>query len=257
MKNIHLIPTDKPSRLVRVYNDFERNNFTLKLDAEVNDSFKEYVNIFITSDEDIKEEKLRWIIDYRPNMNGFIHQVSVVLDLNLCPEIILTDNKDLIKDGVQAIDNEFLKFIVKNPSCDRVEVINDDYIDIEKDEYVDLYKIIIPQEKPKQELERGITITHIGKQETLEEAAKESDTKIEVYDSFEEGFIEGAKWQAERIFNLTENQIAELANIGSKHLYLGAMDEGRLSYGGVLEILKRYEELCKIEFNNSNKKLKS
>jgi hypothetical protein len=252
MKNIHLIPTDKPSRLVRVYNDFERNNFTLKLDAEVNDSFKEYVNIFITSDEDIKEEKLRWIIDYRPNMNGFIHQVSVVLDLNLCPEIILTDNKDLIKDGVQAIDNEFLKFIVKNPSCDRVEVINDDYIDIEKDEYVDLYKIIIPKEEPKQELERGITITHVGKQSTLEEAMNEYG----YLDKTNEGVVFGAKWQAERIFDLTENQIAELANIGSKHLYLGSMDEGRLSYGGVLEILKRYEELRKIEFNNSNKKLK-
>ncbi|MFZ1297385.1 MAG: hypothetical protein WAT16_05015 [Saprospiraceae bacterium] len=46
---------------------------------------------------------------------------------------------------------------------------------------------------------------------------------------------------------LTENQIAELANIGSQHLYLGAMDEGRLSYGGVLEILKRYEELRKTD----------
>ena len=46
---------------------------------------------------------------------------------------------------------------------------------------------------------------------------------------------------------LTENQIAELANIGSQHLYLGVMDEGRLSYGGVLEILKRYEELRKTD----------
>jgi hypothetical protein len=43
--------------------------------------------------------------------------------------------------------------------------------------------------------------------------------------------------------HLTENQIAELANIGSQHLYLGAMDERRLSYGGVLEILKKYKEL--------------
>ena len=42
---------------------------------------------------------------------------------------------------------------------------------------------------------------------------------------------------------LTENQIAELAQIGSQHLYLGAMDEGRISYGGIMEILKRYEEL--------------
>ena len=46
---------------------------------------------------------------------------------------------------------------------------------------------------------------------------------------------------------LTENQIAELAQIGSHHLYLGAMDEGRISYGGIMEILKRYEELRKTE----------
>jgi hypothetical protein len=46
---------------------------------------------------------------------------------------------------------------------------------------------------------------------------------------------------------LTENQIAELANIGSQHLYLGVMDEGRLSYGGVLEILKKYEEFRKTD----------
>lgn len=46
---------------------------------------------------------------------------------------------------------------------------------------------------------------------------------------------------------LTENQIAELAQIGSQHLYLGAMDEGRISYGGIMEILKRYEELRKTD----------
>jgi hypothetical protein len=46
---------------------------------------------------------------------------------------------------------------------------------------------------------------------------------------------------------LTENQIAELAGIGSQYLYLGAMDEGRISYGGIMEILKRYEELRKTD----------
>lgn len=46
---------------------------------------------------------------------------------------------------------------------------------------------------------------------------------------------------------LTENQIAELAQIGSQHLYLGAMEEGRISYGGIIEILKRYEELRKTD----------
>ena len=45
---------------------------------------------------------------------------------------------------------------------------------------------------------------------------------------------------------LTENEIVELAQIGSQHLYLGAMEEGRISYGGIIEILKRYEEFRKI-----------
>jgi predicted XRE-type DNA-binding protein len=43
-------------------------------------------------------------------------------------------------------------------------------------------------------------------------------------------------------FELTESQISELASIGSENIYLGAMDEGRLSYGGVYEIIKKYEE---------------
>lgn len=46
---------------------------------------------------------------------------------------------------------------------------------------------------------------------------------------------------------LTENQIAELAQIGSQHLYLGVMEEGRISYVGIIEILKRYEELRKTD----------
>lgn len=46
---------------------------------------------------------------------------------------------------------------------------------------------------------------------------------------------------------LTENQIAELAQIGSQHLYLDEMDECRISYGGIMEILKRYEELRKAD----------
>lgn len=46
---------------------------------------------------------------------------------------------------------------------------------------------------------------------------------------------------------LTENQIAELAQIGSQHLYLYEGEEGRISYGGIMEILKRYEELRKTD----------
>ena len=41
MKNVHILSTDNPSRLVKIYNDFNRETFTLKLDVEVNDLFKE------------------------------------------------------------------------------------------------------------------------------------------------------------------------------------------------------------------------
>jgi len=43
--------------------------------------------------------------------------------------------------------------------------------------------------------------------------------------------------------NLTENQIGELSDIGRQYIYLDENDEGRLSHGGVVEIIKRYEEL--------------
>ena len=39
-------------------------------------------------------------------------------------KVILTTNKLLIKDGVQAIDDEFLEWFVKNPSCEEVEVVD-------------------------------------------------------------------------------------------------------------------------------------
>jgi hypothetical protein len=71
-------------------------------------------------------------------------------DVELPKKIILTTDQDLFNDGIQSIDKEFLEWFVKNPSRESVEV--------EKVEgrYVDFhtpisYKIIIPQEEPKQE----------------------------------------------------------------------------------------------------------
>lgn len=46
---------------------------------------------------------------------------------------------------------------------------------------------------------------------------------------------------------LTENQIAELAQIGSQYVYLDAMEKGRISGVGIMEIIKRYENLRKTD----------
>jgi hypothetical protein len=131
MKNIHLLPTEKPSRLVKIYSDIERNNFTIKLDAEVNDSFKEYVNIYITSDEEIKEGDWCYQVELNDNKVDKCYDITLyhtwtnngVDKTRKFKKIILTTDQDLIKDGVQAIDDEFLEWFVKNPSCEYVPII--------------------------------------------------------------------------------------------------------------------------------------
>jgi hypothetical protein len=62
-----------------------------------------------------------------------------------CKKVILTTDPDLIKDGVQAIDNTFAEWFVKNSNVEFVEV-EPDYEEIKGD----YYKIIISQEEPKQ-----------------------------------------------------------------------------------------------------------
>ena len=119
MRNLHLLPTDNPSRLVKIYNDVNRETFTLKLDVELNDSFKEYVNVYITSDEEIKDGDY-----YYDNIVLQIRQWKSFMIYNSVQhfKIILTTDQDLIKDGVQEIDDEFLEWFVKNPNCEQISV---------------------------------------------------------------------------------------------------------------------------------------
>ena len=107
---------------------------------------------------------------------------------NKVGNIILTTNNLLIKDGVQAIDVEFLEWFVKNPSCEEVEVEQiKEYINCMSGKELcqlvcdkcSYYKIIIPKEEPKQfENEFEFQSRIINKvwdedeQGTLEEAAK-------------------------------------------------------------------------------------
>ena len=199
MKNTHILPTDKPSRVVKIYNDVNRETFTLKLDVEVNDSFKEYVNIYIISEEKIKddnyfidlrnnEEELYWEDIYCAGNGG-----SAEFANTIGKKIILTTDQELIKDGVQPIDDEFLEWFVENPSCESVEIIplrkSSGWYDEKEIWHWDFlaYKIIIPKDEPKQE--------------TLEEVAERlypvSPQKRKIW-------INGAKWQQERMYSEEE-----------------------------------------------------
>ena len=218
MKNIHILSTDKPSRL------YEWGRKELKFtDHPITNKRIWCQNIYITSDEEIKEG---YYYDLTHNivMKSIFYQSS---DKN-CKKIILTTDQDLIKDGVQAIDDEFLEWFVKNPSCEFVEVES-----VEVEDYVGFaghtsyptfhieYKIIIPniEHKGKALSEQEVmdnrssayNFIDVDKQETLEEVAKRilnnnsisdadmilSDTILKVVKSM----VAMAKWQQEKSYS--------------------------------------------------------
>jgi hypothetical protein len=107
MKNIHIIPTDKPSRLF--YNVGGALLFT---------SYENYngVNLYITNDEQAKHGDFCLI-------NHEVHYVTKGLSQGR--KIILTTDSWCMHHGVQSIDDEFLKWFIENPSCEGVEVTHE------------------------------------------------------------------------------------------------------------------------------------
>jgi len=192
MKNIHVLPTDKPSRL---YLD-SKNNLNIT-DIEMKSGCKQ--NIYITSDE--FNQRTDWVI-YKDVITKL--EVGDNELFHLGKKIILTTDQSL--DGVQAIDDAFLEWFVKNPSCEEVEW--DKNYNRGNGKYY--YKIIIPKEEPKQE--------------TLEEAAEKYAKQFDYAEdsSPQLDFIEGAKWQQERSYSEEEvlkllrelnNEICEVESI--------------------------------------------
>ena len=194
MKNIHVLPTDKPSRLYKskiTQDVFISDNLSQHGSATYN------VNIYITSDE--KPKAGDWSL-----YQNKIHKCIEDIIGDEFKKIILTTDQDLISGGIQPIDNYFLEWFVKNPSCESVE-IEEFSVKVDLLEYKTKYKIIIPKEEQKQHLidimrgdeELGLyeepkqekpvqvkggdnvifpsstTITFKPKQETLEEIVRE------------------------------------------------------------------------------------
>jgi hypothetical protein len=180
MKNIHILPTDKPSRLHLAYD----KDFYLSVEPFIQLDTKNYksFNIYITSDEEIKEGDYV----YSTSQDYNIQKVSKGLvkayqEVEHYKKIILTTDLDLIKDGVQGIDDEFLEWFVKNPSCENVELQK--WAEDSK-EFGTAYSIIFPKEEPKQE--------------TLEEAFEKWSSEQSGYNKLDVLRF-GAKWQQEQI----------------------------------------------------------
>jgi hypothetical protein len=108
--------------------------------------------LFITSDEEIKEGD--WFLNdmnilFKAGKNYIENPAKEVYIGH--KKIILTTDQDLIGDSVQAIDDEFLEWFVKNPSCEQVEVELDYNSYKSGKSKSKCNKIIIPKEEPKQE----------------------------------------------------------------------------------------------------------
>jgi hypothetical protein len=203
MKNIHVLPTDKPSRL---YN----NNGQLHLDSVLTTSNGHTINqhIYITSDEEIKEGVNQWYLDKFTNKprNSSGSQYGEKQDV-----IILTTDPSLAPD-VQKIDDEFLEWFVKNPSCESVKV--EDYGNF----YNFRYLILIPQETLSTKLHIGEVVDEsypeaFRKQETLEDAAKRTYQKglqDDIDLSFYDGVRLGSEWQQERSYS--EEEVLSILN---------------------------------------------
>ena len=145
MKNIHILPTDKPSngfilgKCIKELSDVKIGQFTKTYYLMFSEEYFQPHNIYITSDEQLKYndyytvdgKKIYYCNTLNPSRN------------NHDKKIILTTDQELIKNGVQSIDDEFLEWFVKNPSCEEVEVLR---CPIEG-----LYTII-PKEEPKKVL---------------------------------------------------------------------------------------------------------
>jgi hypothetical protein len=186
MKNLFLLPTDKPSRFYSTARTLTKKRgyaFGEHYIPNTRNMFSNH-NIYITSDEEIKDvrpHKGKWQLEKGQILNQFPDYLT---DLSECKLVIMTTDPQLIADGVQAIDDEFLEWFVKNPSCESVEVekfhgVNTSIAEVNavsgdgslnwegKSDLRD-YKIIIPKEEPKQELERGITITQVEKKSAVD-----------------------------------------------------------------------------------------
>ncbi len=267
MKNVYVLATDKPSRLYT-------NHGQLHLDSIFQQSNGHVINqnIYITSDEEIKDgdwcyylnihgggkiicqaykhkDDARMLFDY-----GSCHREKgegITPLKGECKKIILTTDEELQKDGVQAIDDNFLEWFVKNPSCEFVEVESGLYFYADGEDrrykifipWEDWFsnnpkckqiescsnslskKCIYPQEEPKQDCTCGVcdyceeqesiqilneAKENAFKQKALEEAGKFAEIRyLERLDNFQkcdfkDGLIEGAKWQAERMYSEEE-----------------------------------------------------
>ncbi len=142
MKNIHVLPTDKPSRLYKRIDlsTFHLGDFDI---CKTDDTIRTNQHIYITANEEIKEG------DYYITPNNTVLKAlgPMLINVEDYKKIILTTDFRLAPD-VQKIDDEFLEWFVNNSNCEEVKIepIPNSNWGFDLKEPITLgYKIIIPK----------------------------------------------------------------------------------------------------------------
>jgi hypothetical protein len=271
MRNLFLLPTEKPSRLII------QNGNRLILGVLDYAIIENRQHIYITNSEEPKLDE--WGINLHNNVifncKGF---ASTEETKKYHRKIILTTDPDLINDGVQAIDDTFLEWFVKNPSCESVEV-NENITVIQNESLIQHqgskpivvphkieYKIIIPHEEPKYigdkfEFESRI-INEVwdkdeeSKKETSEESSEnklrtEFETLIKnktgsniefLLESNNTNYISWLenKWQAERMYR--EEEILNFADFYHQYRELIKMEKWEIIEMSKEDVFKKWFE---------------
>lgn len=203
MKNIYLLQTDKPSRLWT--NNLRRR---LELDEFPSQHPSNIAkHLYITSDEVIKEG------DYVFNLTSrYVYSITELWEIvSYERKIILTTDQELIADGVQAIDEDFLNWFVENPTCEEVKMTYENDTDLYGCDF-NYYKITIPKEKPKNVYKMPLAVNNVTMsctnkpKKTLEEESERIYPKHKGLTTVASNkimlrraaWIEGAKWQQEQ-----------------------------------------------------------
>jgi hypothetical protein len=234
MKNIHVLPTDKPSEFYSIDGKHKLANNTMAMDWYISSIGYKPHNIYITSNSKfVRDEYITDGIEVIKATPKLVDAQDLV-DRRDWNKIIITTDQELIKDGVHSIGEEFLKWFVENPTCIKVEVVyglfnpmgrqvdpND--LGQNHSKCVWKYKIITTKEELKLQCKDcNDTLTDCTciedtvdmKQEILEEAAQR------VFDGFADitkpsavrRALELVKWQQEQDKNKYSEVFEWLAN---------------------------------------------
>jgi hypothetical protein len=116
MKNVYLIPTDKPTGIFD-----SGSGLQFSIINKVRYGELKGFHLYITSEEISGLENDIWVCT-----EGRVWKWESTMAINLHKKpkkVILTTDPDLIVDGVQKIDDTFLEWLAKNPTCEYVEVV--------------------------------------------------------------------------------------------------------------------------------------